>query len=205
MGGYTRRYRTGGINNMEPIKFYSTKGTYGCLSNFSRHGFSTASEDGVELWWKTSEHFFQAAKFFTTDREYAEEIRLAKTPKEAATLGRGRSKPLRNDWEEIKDDVMLYALLCKFNNNDDAHSVLLGTGDEQLIEDAPYDSYWGIGSAQGGKGKNMLGILLCETRSILRHCLPEDVDECRDPACYSLHYTEFRQKCSELWDRIVGK
>jgi predicted NAD-dependent protein-ADP-ribosyltransferase YbiA (DUF1768 family) len=42
----------------------------------------------------------------------------------------------------------------------------LETYDEELIEDSPYDSYWGIGPS--GNGKNMLGKILMETREYLK-------------------------------------
>lgn len=41
-----------------PIEFYSTRGPYGCFSNFSRHSFDL---DGA--FWTTREHYFQAQKF----------------------------------------------------------------------------------------------------------------------------------------------
>lgn len=65
------------------IYFYSTRDEYGCFSNFSQHGFEL---DGA--WWTTSEHYFQAQKFAGTP--HVEEIRQAKTPKEAAQMGRER-------------------------------------------------------------------------------------------------------------------
>jgi hypothetical protein len=50
---------------------------YGCFSNFSSHGFILD-----ELWWATSEHYFQTQKFVGTHQ--VEAIRLATTPKDAA-------------------------------------------------------------------------------------------------------------------------
>ena len=84
------------------VYFYSTREKpYGCFSNFSRHGFEL---DG--LWWATCEHYFQAQKFVSTDTNWAEKIREAKTPKNAAKMGRSRQHPLRKDWEGIKDQIM---------------------------------------------------------------------------------------------------
>lgn len=142
-----------------PVYFYSTQGEYGGLSNFSSYGFEL---DGK--YWKTSEHYFQAQKFAGT--EHAEAVRLAKTPKQAAEIGRDRQRPLRPDWEEVKEDVMLRALLAKFSAHADLRTMLLGTGDEEIIEDAPYDYYWGIGKA--GTGKNRLGKILMDVRARLR-------------------------------------
>jgi N-glycosidase YbiA len=43
---------------------------------------------------------------------------------------------------------------------------VLGTGDEQIVENAPGDYYWGCGV--DGSGKNMLGTILMEVRASLR-------------------------------------
>jgi ribA/ribD-fused uncharacterized protein len=142
------------------IYFYSsTENSYGCFSNFSRHGFEL---DGV--YWPTSEHFFQAQKFVGTP--YAETIRQAKTPKQAAEMGRDPARPLRADWEQVKDDVMRRGVLRKFETHADIRSVLLSTGDELIVENAPGDYYWGCG--RDGTGQNRLGQILMEVRQRLR-------------------------------------
>jgi len=141
------------------IFFYSTTGQYGCFSNFSRHGFEL---DGLR--WPTSEHYFQAQKFVGTP--YLEEVRQAKTPKEAARLGRRRDWPLRPDWDEVKDEVMRQAVLRKFEVNPEIQAVLLATADEDLFEDSPTDAYWGGGADR--TGQNKLGQILMEVRARLR-------------------------------------
>ena len=143
-----------------PIYFYVPgEEPYGCFSNFSPHGVEL---DGA--WWPTAEHYFQAQKFAGT--EHAERVRRARTPKDAANLGRDRSLPLRPDWEEVKDDVMRRAVLKKFETHAGLRALLLSTGDEEIVENAPGDYYWGCG--QDGTGRNMLGKILAETREILR-------------------------------------
>lgn len=141
------------------IFFYKINDRYGCFSNFSRHGFELEGK-----YWMTSEHYFQAQKFVGT--EYEEQVRLSSTPMEAANIGRDRSKPLRKDWEEVKDDIMRRAVFEKFKANQDIQKVLLSTGSEEIIEKTTKDYYWGCG--EDGKGRNMLGKILMETREILR-------------------------------------
>ena len=140
------------------ILFYSTRGKFGAFSNFSRHGVEL---DG--LWWKTTEHYFQAQKFL--DAEYKEKIRTAHDPKTAATLGRSREFKLRDDWEHIKDDVMRKAVRTKFQMHSELRELLLSTGNEEIIENAPGDYYWGCG--KDGTGKNMLGKILMQIREEL--------------------------------------
>jgi ribA/ribD-fused uncharacterized protein len=142
-----------------PIYFYSTRDNYGCFSNFSAHGLSLKG-----MWWPTSEHYFQAQKFAGTP--HMETVRLAPTPMAAANAGRDRNLPLRADWEQVKDDVMRRAVLQKFTTYSDIRAILLGTGDETLIEKTTYDYYWGCGTQ--GTGKNMLGQILMEVRETLR-------------------------------------
>jgi ribA/ribD-fused uncharacterized protein len=141
------------------IYFYSTRDEYGCFSNFSNHGIKLKGK-----WWPTSEHYFQAQKFAGTPHE--EEVRRAQTPKQAAEIGRDRMRPLRHDWEKVKDQVMREAVLEKFLSHADIQATLLGTGDQDLVENAPSDWYWGCGS--DGTGKNMLGTILMEVRSEIR-------------------------------------
>ncbi len=143
-----------------PIYFYRERDNpYGCFSNFSPHGFEL---DGQ--FWPTSEHYFQAQKFAETP--HVETVRLASKPMDAANLGRDRSLPLRPDWDAVKDDAMRRAVRAKFDAHADIRAVLLGTGEEYLIENALSDYYWGCGADR--TGKNMLGRILMETRDALR-------------------------------------
>lgn len=142
------------------IYFYSTKDKpYGCFSNFSRHGIEM---DG--LWWPTTEHYFQAQKFAGT--EHVEDIRLAQSPKIAAGMGRSRKRPLRPDWESVKVDIMRQAVLKKFETHAEIRAILLATGSEEIVENAPHDYFWGCG--KNGSGKNMLGKILMEVRETLK-------------------------------------
>jgi ribA/ribD-fused uncharacterized protein len=85
----------------------------------------------------------------------------------AARMGRSRERPLRRDWEDVKDDVMREALRAKFTQHENLRSLLLGTGNAEIIEHTSNDAYWGDGA--DGSGKNMLGKLLMELRAELRN------------------------------------
>lgn len=141
------------------IYFYNVNEPYGCFSNFSPHGFELGGR-----YWRTSEHYFQAQKFAGTEHE--ELIRLKASPMIAARMGRSRSRPLRPDWEQVKDDVMRAAVLAKFQAHADLRQLLLDTGDEELVERTTGDYYWGCGSK--GTGMNRLGRILMEVRETLR-------------------------------------
>jgi ribA/ribD-fused uncharacterized protein len=141
------------------IYFYKVNDKYGFLSNFSKYGFTHERK-----YWLTSEHFFQSKKFANTSHE--EIIRNAKTPMEAAMMGRDKARPLRDDWDNVKDDVMRTAVFLKFQMNEDIRQTLLSTGNEEIIEKTSTDYYWGCGS--DGTGINKLGIILMEIREKLR-------------------------------------
>ncbi len=133
---------------------------YGCFCNFSAHDFILDNS-----YWKTSEHYFQAQKFVGTP--YFEKVQQAKTPLEAANIGGDRSLPLRLDWRQVKDEFMKKAVLAKFQNHVDIQDILLSTGDHLLVETTSHDYYWGCG--EDGSGKNRLGQILMEVRTILRY------------------------------------
>ncbi|HEX8564629.1 MAG TPA: NADAR family protein [Pyrinomonadaceae bacterium] len=141
------------------IRFYSKNEAFSEFSNFSPHGIEMD-----ELWYPTIEHYFQAQKFH--DVEYREKIRLARTAKDSKTLGRSRKIPIRSDWEEVKDEIMFEACLKKFQTHKSLKELLLSTGDEELIENAPMDYYWGCGRT--GTGQNKLGKILMRVREQLR-------------------------------------
>ncbi|MBI4815114.1 MAG: NADAR family protein [Deltaproteobacteria bacterium] len=156
------------------VLFYREGEDFGGFSNFSKHPFTVQASSGREFHAATSEHFFQAMKFWTRDPEFAETILATRSAKEAAELGRDRKHPLRGDWEQIKDDVMRLAVATKIGQHADLASQLLGTSESKLVENAPHDSYWGNGHELGGKGKNRLGEILEEVRAELRKgCLDE--------------------------------
>ena len=95
-----------------------------------------------------------------------EEIRQIASPMDAALEGRNRQNPLRPDWEEVKDKVMLQPLRMKFSQNPEIAKELLATGDALLIEHTRNDDYWADGG--DGSGKNKLSLLLMQVREELK-------------------------------------
>ena len=144
---------------MEIIRFYRVDDEYGCFSNFSPHPVKMKGKV-----WPTSEHYFQAQKFVGTAHE--EEIRRVKSPMIAARMGRDRKRPLRHDWESVKDEIMFEAVRAKFTQHEELRKILLATGDAEIIEHTGKDSYWGDGG--DGSGENMLGKTLMLVREKLR-------------------------------------
>ena len=96
-----------------------------------------------------------------------EKIRQIASPIDAALEGRNRQNPLRPDWEEIKDEVMLQALRMKFSQNPEIAKELLATADAIIIENTRNDAYWA--DEGDGSGKNKLGLLLKQVREELKN------------------------------------
>lgn len=144
------------------IYFYKLNEPYGCFSNFSPHCIEIEGS-----FWSTVEHYYQAQKFVGTEDEgLITLIRNAKTPTEAAALGRDRTHKLRPDWEEVKLQVMWQGVLAKFLKHTDIQVILLDTGEELIVEDSPTDYYWGCGQDQ--TGQNQLGKILMTVRQEIR-------------------------------------
>lgn len=144
---------------MKTIRFYKEFGEYGYLATYSNHGFF---KDGI--YWKTSEHYYQAQKF--VEPEVKLKIANAKTPKIASTIGRDRNLNLRSDWEEIKQNIMYDAVYFKFKQNKDILRKLLDTGNAELVEATLKENYWGCGP--NNDGQNNYGKILVRVRKQLR-------------------------------------
>lgn len=145
----------------QPIRFFSRDSKFFALSNFAPYGFEL---DGVK--WPTVEHYFQAQKFTSSSsNEHRERIRTSNSPRQAKALGQSRLHAIRPHWDAVREDVMRTALRAKFSEPA-LRALLLSTGDRPLVEDSPYDPYWGTG--KDGRGKNRLGVLLMELRDELR-------------------------------------
>lgn len=87
------------------------------------------------------------------------------SPRDART--RGRLVSLRNDWEDVKFDIMREILIQKFSNPE-LEKKLLETDDSDLIEtNTWHDNCWGNCICEKCKnipGKNMLGKTLMNIR-----------------------------------------
>lgn len=150
------------------IRFYHSDQPWGELSNFSRHAIFIGGRV-----WPTVEHFYQAQKFVGTPHEEA--IRCCQTPTLAKVRATALSKQYRRqDWQTVKEAVMLEGLRAKFGQHPDLAERLLLSGDRLLIEQAQNDTYWGDGG--DGTGKNRLGHLLMQVRAEVRRATKDEQD-----------------------------
>ncbi len=143
----------------EQILFCGWSGPYGFLSNFSFNPFYVGGRK-----YYTSEAYYQCQKF-PDNPEHQEKIRITRSSAEARKLGKTRLIPKREDWYDVKEDAMREALRYKFSFDLRLMSKLRATRGKELVENSPWDDYWGSG--RDGKGKNVLGKLLMELRDSL--------------------------------------
>ena len=127
---------------------------YGWLSNMYR----------CEILWKgrvykSAETIYQMMKcMYMEDHKKFDDLNGF----EAKKLG--RHVKIRDDWHEVKIDVMRDVLRAKFNAGEILRRKLIEL-DEPIVEDNYWnDTFWGVCR---GRGKNMLGKLLTELREKL--------------------------------------
>lgn len=151
----SKKARPSGDDATEPVLFYTTKGPWGFMSNFSRHAVVI---DGIK--YPTSEHYYQCQK--TSSSAFRERIRLAAKPMDAARLGRSKECQKIPDWDDKKISVMEKVLRAKLKQNPELLTALLKSGDRPLIEASSIDPFWGWGAKKDGH--NHLGKLWMKLR-----------------------------------------
>ena len=130
------------------------RGEYFFLSNFYP---APVTYNGLSF--LNSEAAFQSAKCPELKEKFCN-----LNPSEAKKLG--RQVNLREDWDDVKDEVMYDVCMAKFSQNPDLAFRLVSTGDSYLIEGNTWgDKIWG---ECDGVGENRLGKILMRIRSQLQ-------------------------------------
>jgi len=142
---------------MIKIPYYETSNFV--FSNFSPH---TIFYKGVE--YPTVEHAYHSEKF--DDEKIKEEIKNAKSPLIALELAKKYKLQRKKNWNKIKIKVLLELVKEKVNQHDEVKNALLATGVEEIVEDNPNDSFWGVG--RDGKGENQMGKILMRIRKEIK-------------------------------------
>lgn len=152
-------------------KIEKTEFNTGVFGNFWPHKKSRVNQKNLyikysinqkEYVFTSSEVAFQASKC-----QNAEDI-IQFTDKNlhsGDSFRKGRRVLLRNDWEDVKTNVMIDILTCKFTQFDDLREILLSTEDSYMIEHTPIkgrDKFWA--DDNDGTGQNNLGLCLMTVR-----------------------------------------
>lgn len=127
------------------------EGYYGWLSNF--WPCQVFYEGHI---FPSSENAYQAAKVYPEQRIPF----LTCSATRSKILG--RQGQIRNDWEQVKESIMLEVLQNKFAPTTRLCDKLIMTEGHDLVEGNFWnDTYWGVCK---GIGQNRLGVLLMQVR-----------------------------------------
>lgn len=128
------------------------------LNNWSAHA--------VKIWGKTFhtlEHAYHYKKFDDNNPEVAKMILESPSPWAAMKIATDNKHLRQTDWENIKRTVMKELLQAKLAQNEDVRLLLKKTGSRRIVENSPWDNYWGCGA--DSQGQNVMGQLWMELRS----------------------------------------
>lgn len=176
------------------IKFYLPNDAYGPFSNFSLHPvnvfgrvwhtseaafqamkFHPARPDLVSAVWacktpgKAARMGRDRSNPLRADWDSQPNVQMARLvhdieqPDDGVNRMGVTAEPL---FARVKDIIMYEVVTAKFTQHEDLKAMLLGTGDQAIIEDANTDPYWGWGCSF--VGENKLGRILMAVRSRLR-------------------------------------
>jgi ribA/ribD-fused uncharacterized protein len=146
------------------IRFYrASEKPYGPLSNLYRRPVEFQGEV-----FATSEHAYQAGK--ARKPEVRKWLMEAPSPSLLAMAAHGLYYwDVAPGWSKLKFDRMRKVLAAKYTQHADLRSLLLSTGEANLVESATVDNevnrLWG---EVNGVGQNMLGKMLMDLRTELR-------------------------------------
>ncbi|KAA1479174.1 DUF1768-domain-containing protein, partial [Dentipellis sp. KUC8613] len=151
---------TPGSGSGPPVRFSG----YGQYAGFLHHSPHNILYDD-ELY-PTALHLFEALKFLDHRPDIAERIRECQRAEEVYAISSSMAEYTRPDWHSVAISMMDEVLHHKFRQHGDLRSLLLNTGNAELIYAEPNDTFWGEGL--GGSGANELGKALMRVRERLR-------------------------------------
>lgn len=142
------------------IRFNSRVPQYAWLSAFFQAPFIAPLGKKMVLF-KSREHYYQAHK--TKDKHFRSLIINAGESSRAKYFGSAKSGcPIVEDFDKGRSKLMREAIRYQFHQNALLLRWLKETEGATLIEEAPWDDYFGTG--RDGNGKNVHGKLLMEFR-----------------------------------------
>lgn len=137
------------------------------FSNFS--AFSVEYDGDV---YPTAEHAYQAAKFHPLHGEIRDRIKSARSPYEAKKIAHAFDTDMRDDWEDVKIEIMEDIVWVKLSQHPHIQQKLFQTGKRTIIEDSHEDAFWGWGPDK--EGENNLGKIWMRLRKrMLTHGDPD--------------------------------
>jgi hypothetical protein len=111
------------------------------------------------------EHAYQSMK---TKDDTKWKVFCACEPSPAIVKKQSQQIKLRENWDEIKDLIMMLCLQQKYNQSPYKEK-LIATGEEEIQEGNWWgDVYWGV-DLKTGQGQNKLGKMIMQIREEINH------------------------------------
>jgi ribA/ribD-fused uncharacterized protein len=148
------------IMNTDIIYFNSKSiEPYNVFSNFYLSKIIVDSQEYLSV-----EHYYQSMKF--TDEKIRNDIINTNNPAKVKKKALSHKCNIKNDWDDIKIDVMEKGVCAKITQNKKIGRILKNTKDKQLFELSTKDMFWGVVIDENGsrKGTNNLGNILMKLR-----------------------------------------
>ena len=110
------------------------------------------------------------------DREIADKILAAASPRTQKSLGRNVRHFVEEVWDDASWRIVTTGNRAKFTQNETLKKALFATTGTTLVEASPYDRIWGVGLAKDDprindrkkwRGQNRLGEILTQLRNEL--------------------------------------
>ena len=151
----------------------------GVFSNWYPSPFKAKSFNGalIELEFNCQEQYmmFNKAMAFA-DLAAATDIMNESSPQKQKAIGRKVRNFNETHWEQYRWGLTMAGIYSKFLQNPDLYTILMSTGDREIVEASPYDDIWGIGMGSEDPnlldrarwGQNLLGKQLTHARNWLR-------------------------------------
>lgn len=167
----------------ECITFRKINDAYGGLSNMSK-GYPIEIEGEI---FTRSEQLYQAFRF-SDHINIQRDIQNEDNQFKAKLISKKyRDKHTRNDWDDVRVDIMDLCIRMKLKCNWQSFGdLLLETEDKNIVEDSHRDRFWGCVKDKNEQfiGSNVLGKLLMKLRGELKEgkvsrdnlCLPRIVN-----------------------------
>src|ERR1700735_4079532 len=137
------------------LYFGRDRAAFGFLSHFHPARIALDGET-----WPTVEHFYQAQK--SDDPGYRTAIRNAASPSMAKRLAAPPDAPRRVSQQSWFRKHGTLARGANFPQTPPLPRLRLATGTAELIEDSPFEPFWGSG--KDGSGENWAGRVLMDVR-----------------------------------------
>lgn len=115
--------------------------------------FAAFQVDYLDYRWPTSEHAYHAAKFIDVAPDVVDQIKNARSPHDALMIAKEHKSKRTPDWDDRKVEIMYDICRLKAQQNNYVMEKLLLSGDLDIIEDSPKDSFWGWGPNRDGRNE----------------------------------------------------